>query len=78
MNLLGYMLSKQSWQDDALMNKLLQTMLQNFTGQIPSVFGEEDEEKEESEGEEEAENKKMLVFKDMDGKLWQISELPEE
>ena len=72
------MLSKQSWQDDALMNKLLQTMLQNFTGQIPSVFGEEDEEKEESEGEEDAENKKMLVFKDLDGKLWQISELPEE
>ena len=70
MNLLGYMLSKQSWQDDALMNKLLQTMLQNFTGQIPSVFGEDDEEKEESEGEEDAENKKMLVFKDLDGKLW--------
>ena len=45
-------------------------MLQNFSGQIPSVFGEEDEEKEESEGEEEAENKKMLVFKDLDGKLW--------
>ena len=74
MNLIGFMLSKQSWQDEPLMNKLLQTMLLNYQGVNLSY----DRQQEENKFEDDEDSEKMLVFKDLHGKLWQITQVDED
>jgi len=58
-NLIGYMLSKISWQDDSLMEKLLQSMIKSLTNE--QAFDDSDAEKvaeddgqNEEDGEEDA------------------------
>ena len=62
MNLMGYMLGKMTWQGDELVERMLQAMIADR--------GKGGEGGDGAGGEEEDE--KLLVFKDLEGKLWQI------
>lgn len=59
---MGYMLGKMTWQGDELVERMLQAMIADR--------GKGGEGGDGAGGEEEDE--KLLVFKDLEGKLWQI------
>ena len=65
MNLIGYMLAKLSWHSDSLVESMLQKMLLN----LDNTEDDSDESDEEAGPSE----KKLLVFKDFTGQIWQIS-----
>ena len=65
MNLIGYMLAKLSWHSDSLVESMLQKMLLNLDNT--------EEDSDESDNENGNSERKLLVFKDFTGQIWQIS-----